>query len=153
MNHNRPEIALLEGERILAHARIHEAIYWPCAAVFVLALLFALFIARELGVFLAFVAVLLTAYTILKRQILLMVITNKRVLSRVGILQVDVVDMHLDKIESIELERMPLAYALGYANVVITGMGNRIIVVPYVANATEIRQAYNQQVLGNKPQE
>lgn len=153
MNHNRPETTLLEGEHILARARIHDAIYWPCAAVFVLALLFAVFVARELGMFLAFVAVLLTAYTILKRQILSMVITNKRILSRVGILQVDVIDLHLDKIESIELERMPLAYALGYANVVITGTGNRMVVVPYVVNAPEIRQAYNQQVLGSKPQE
>ena len=83
----------------------------------------------------------------LKKEILFLVLTNKRVLFRYGILQVDVVDMRFSKIESVELERMPPGYILGYANVVMMGTGNRYIVIPYVENAVEFRREYNRITL------
>ena len=84
---------------------------------------------------------------LLVKEILLMVLTNKRVLVRYGILQVDVVDMRFSKIESIELERMIPGYILGYANVVLMGTGNRYVVIPFVDNALEFRRAYNKLTL------
>ena len=61
--------------------------------------------------------------------------------------KVDVVDMRFSKIESVELERMAAGYIMGYSNVVIMGTGNRYVVIPYVANGPEIRQAYNRLTL------
>ncbi len=144
------EERLLPGETVAVKAVIHNGIFWQAAAVFVIAILVTIFVVTELGILLAVVSVLMAVYAVLRREILMLVVTNKRVLVRYGILQVDVVDVHFDKVESIELERMLPGYIMGYANVVIMGTGNRYMVVPYVANAVEIRRAYNEQVLKGK---
>lgn len=138
---------LLNGEYVVKSATISQGIYWKAIGVFILALLVAFFIAPELGVLLGVVSVLMSIYAIILKEILLLVVTNKRILVRYGILQVDVVDMHFDKVESIELERMLPGYLLGYASVVIMGTGNRLIVIPYVENAIDIRRGFNEMTL------
>lgn len=137
---------LVPGEEIVLQGRVHWAIYWRTAAVFLLALIVATQIV-ELGVLLLGSAILMLIHAYLKKEILLLVLTNKRVLVRYGILQVDVVDMRFSKIESIELERMIPGYILGYANVVLMGTGNRYVVIPFVDNALEFRRAYNKLTL------
>jgi uncharacterized membrane protein YdbT with pleckstrin-like domain len=141
------EERLLPGESIIAQAVIHDGIYWKSVAVFIIALLFALFVFVELGVILALFGLGMVTTAILKKEILMLVVTNNRVFVRYGILQVDVVDIHFDKVESVELERMLPGYLMGYSNVIIMGTGNRFIVIPYVANGIEIRRAYNEQTL------
>lgn len=143
------ESALVDGEKVVETAEIHPGIYWQSVAVFILAILVS-FVAMELGIFLAVVSVLMFAYNTLKKEILLLVLTNKRIFVRYGILQVDLVDINFSKIESIELERMPTGYIMGYANVVIMGTGQRYITIPYVANGPAIRQAYNQLTLARE---
>lgn len=141
---------LVDGEDILKTAHIHWGIFWQTGAVFVVALLFCVFVAKELGLMLLIVTVLMGAYAAARRSVYLLVLTNKRMLMRYGILQTDVVDIHFDKIESIELERMPTGYLMGYSNVVIMGTGQRIVIIPYVSNGPEIRKAYSEIVLGDK---
>jgi hypothetical protein len=137
---------LLEGEEIVVQAEISPFIYWQTFCVFILAIFVGL-IAAPLGWLLVVTAVLMFVYNALKKQILLLVLTNKRVFVRYGILQVDVVDMRFSKIESIEIERMPTGYMMGYSNLVIMGTGQRYITIPYVSNGPEIRQAYNRLTL------
>lgn len=142
------EERLLPGEVIIESAVIHMGIFWRAAAVFIFAVLFTLLTQIvQLGMLLGVVAVLMAIYAIIKKEILMLVVTNKRVLARYGILQVDVVDMHFDKLESMELERMLPGYIMGYSNVVLMGTGNRFIVIPYVANGIALRRAYNEAVL------
>lgn len=141
------EERLLPGEVILESAVIHNGIFWQAGAVFLIAIIFAIFIVLELGILLAVAAVLMGVYAILRKEILMLVVTNKRILARYGLLQVDVVDMHFDKIESMELERMLPGYMMGYSNVVVMGTGNRYIVIPYVANGIAVRRAYNEATL------
>lgn len=144
---------LVKGEEIVAQGQIHAGIYWQSAVVLVFAVFLALFVIFELGALLAVVAVLMFAYNAIRQSILMLVITNKRVLVRYGILQIDVVDMRFDKIESLELERMIPGYLMGYANVVIMGTGQRFVSIPYVGNAREIRQIYNQITLADDEKE
>lgn len=138
---------LIKDESIVATAVITSAIYWKAIAVFIIALLVAVFIVMELGVLLAVVSVLMAVHAIIRKEILLLVVTTKRIMVRYGIMQVEVVDIHFDKVESIELERMLPGYVLGYASVIIMGTGNRFIVIPYVENAVEIRRAFNEMTL------
>lgn len=144
------EERLLPGEIIVESAVIHNGIFWQAAAVFILALLVAIFVVKELGILLAVTAVIMGIYAIIKKEILMLVVTNKRILARYGLLQVEVVDIHFDKLESMELERMLPGYIMGYSNVVLMGTGNRYIVIPYVANGVALRRAYNEQVLVGK---
>lgn len=144
------EERLLEGEEVLAQAVIHWGIYWKSGAVFLLALIFYALVAPELGLLLIAVSILMVLYATIKKKILLLVVTDRRVFVRYGILEVDVVDIHFDKVESIELERMLPGFIMGYSNVVMLGTGQRYIVIPYVANGPQIRRAYNEKVLGDK---
>lgn len=140
---------LLQDEVIIETARISDGIFWKPVAVFILALVVAILMAVELGVFLAVVAVLMAVYGVILKEILMLVVTNKRILARYGILQIDIVDIHFDKVESVELARMLPGYLLGYSNVTVMGTGNRFIVIPYVANGVEVRRAFNEQTLNS----
>lgn len=141
---------LVKGEEIVERAEIHWGIYWKSIAVFIFAVLVAVFVVFEIGVLLAISAFVMFIYATLKKQILMLALTNKRMLFRYGIMQIDVVDMRFSKIESIEIERMPPGYIMGYSNVVIMGTGQRYVVIPYVANGLEIRQAYNHMTLSEE---
>ena len=141
---------LVKGEHIVEQAMISPYIYWQSCAVLFVAVLVALGIAIELGVLLAVTGLCMFAYVTLKKEILMLVLTNKRMFFRYGILQVDVVDLRFSKIESVELERMPPGYIMGYSNVVIMGTGQRYVVIPYVQNGPEIRQAYNRLTLSDE---
>lgn len=141
---------LVKGEEVVKSAVIHKAIFWQSIAVLIFAVLVGLFLARELGILLLIVAGLMALYAHARRVVLTFVLTNKRVLVRYGLLQMDVVDIRFDKIESIELERMPTGMMMGYANVVVMGTGNRYISIPYVANGRAIRKAYNDMTLGDE---
>ena len=141
---------LVKGEEIVARADIHPlGIYWKAIAVFIFAVLVGLLV-FELGILLAITAFAMFVHATLKKEILMLVLTNKRMLFRYGILQVDVVDMRFPKIESVELERMAPGYLMGYSNVVIMGTGQRYVVIPYVGNGPEIRQAYNNLTLSDE---
>ena len=142
------EERLVKGEKQVASAIIHPAIFWQSIAVLVLAIIVGLFVVMELGILLLVVAALMMAYAAARRQVMMLVLTNKRVLVRYGLLQMEVVDIRFNKIESVELERMPTGMMMGYATIVIMGTGNRYISIPYVANGRRIRRAYNEMVLG-----
>lgn len=141
---------LLEGEKLVVEGYIHPAIYWKSIAVFIIGLLVSLFVVREIGVILIVVSLLMAVHVTALRQILLISVTDKRILARYGLLQIDVVDLHFSKVESVELERMLPGYLFGYSNVIVMGTGNRYIVIPYVGNGIEVRQAFNKMTLENE---
>ena len=141
---------LVKGEKLLAMSYVHLGIYWKPVVVIIMGLLVGLLLVWPLGIILIFAGVVLLIYNALKARILLFAVTNKRMLARYGLLMVDVVDIHFEKVESIELERMLPGYLMGYSNLIVHGTGNRLIVIPYVGNAAKLRRAYNESVLADK---
>ncbi len=129
---------LREGEKILIKGRISEGIYWKAFAVLMFALLLSL-LAIPLGVFMGIVALLSFAYASLLRKFLLMVVTNERIFFRSGLIKVDTVQVRLDRVESVEIQRTITGQLLGYGTVVLTGIGSRYSYIRYLANAPEIR--------------
>ncbi len=143
---NDIDLMLVEGEHIVEQAFIHWGIYWKTIAVAIIGLMLFIFI-PQLGMLLLFTALVMFSYAAAIQKVFMLVLTNKRMLFRYGLLQVDVVDLRFSKIESVEIERMPPGYIMGYANVVIMGTGQRYVVIPFVGNAAIIRQAYNRLTL------
>lgn len=148
------EALLLDGEKILRIAEIHPAIYWKGGALLAFALVL-LILAFNLGLFMLFVAGVTLAYAYVTKQFLMLVVTNKRVLARYGIIKLEVVQIHHRKIESVELGWTILGQFLGYASIMITGTGSRVTVIPYVAQAPRFRKELEQILLhiaeGTKP--
>ena len=138
---------LVEGEERVVNAAIHGAIYWRAVAVLTLAALVFIFVAPQLGFFFVIVSGVMGLYAYAISRVLMLVLTNKRVLARVGVLQVDAIDIAFDKIESIELERMLPGAIFGYSNVVVMGTGQRMIVIPFVKNGIQFRRAFSEYSL------
>jgi len=135
--------ALREGEKVLIKGRISEGIYWKAFGVLMLALLLCL-VAIPLGVFMGIVALLSFAYASLLRQFLLLVVTNERIFFRSGLIKVDTVQVRLDRVESVEIQRTITGQLLGYGTVVLTGVGSRYSYIRYLANAPEIRNVIDE---------
>lgn len=140
------EKMMVSGEEVLLRAKVHGALYWKSVAVLIFAFLI-FFMIPTFGILFGVVGAIMLCISILTKHYLLLAVTNKRVLARYGLLQMDVVDIRLSKIESIDLERMLPGHIFGYANVVVAGTGMRIIRIPYIANAEEFRRFYNELVL------
>ncbi len=146
------EKVLVSGEEVVLRANLHGAIYWKSVAVLIFAFILWFYVS-VLGVLLAVVGGIMLCIAILTQHFLLLAITNKRILARYGLLQMDVVDIRLSKIESIDLERMLPGHIFGYANVVVMGTGQRLIRVAYIGNAEEFRKYYNEMVLADEGNE
>lgn len=141
---------MVDGEEVLVKGIVHWAIYWRAWAVLILALLVGVFLAWPLGLLLAVAGLIMLTLAFLTKKFLMLVLTNKRVLTRYGIMMLEVTNIRLQRVESIELERMLPGQLLDYANVVITGTGQRIIRVPFISNARAFRQAYDEMTLGEE---
>ena len=141
------EDILTKGEEVILYGNVHWGIYWKASVVLLFALLVGLLLFVELGIVLGIAGVLLLSYAVIKKHMLLLILTNKRILVRYGILQVDVVDIRFRNIESVELERMLPAFLMGYSSVIVMGTGNRFIYIPYIANGAAFRRAFNELVL------
>lgn len=143
---------LVADEKVILKAELHNAIYWKSVAIVILAIVVYLF-APPLGTLLAVVGIIMFLLAMMTQHFLLLAVTNKRVLARYGLLQMDVIDIRLSKVESIDLERMLPGHIFGYASVVVMGTGQRVIRVPYISNADAFRQYYNEMVLADEGNE
>lgn len=144
------EKMLVKGEEVIVLAQIHPALYWKSVAVLIFAVLMLLIGIVPFFMLFSVVGAIMLCIAILTQHYLLLAVTNKRVLARYGLLQMDVVDIRLSKIESIDLERMLTGHMFGYANVVVMGTGQRVIRIPYISNAEDFRRFYNQMVLAEE---
>lgn len=129
---------LREGEIILIKGRVSEGIFWKSFGVFIIALLLSL-IAIQLTIFMGIVALLSFFYALMLKNFLLLIVTNERIFFRSGLIKVDTVQVRLDRVESVEIQRTITGQILNYGTVVLTGIGSRYSYIPYLANAAEVR--------------
>ena len=134
---------MTEDESLLALAIIHGAIYWKGVAVIIVGMLLLLTFAFSLGVFLIFVGAVMLGIAHLTRRYLLLAASDKRIFIRSGILYADMIEMRYAQIESIELGINPIGQIFGYGSVIITGTGQRRVIVPFISNAIAFRKAVN----------
>lgn len=135
--------SLREGERVLIKGIISEGIFWKPFAILMFALLLSL-IAIQLGVFMGIVSLLAFGYASLLRKFLLLVVTNERIFFRSGLIKVDTVQVRLERVESVEIQRTITGQLLGYGTVVLTGVGSRYSFIRYLANAAEVRNVIDE---------
>ncbi len=144
---------LLPDEKIITSAVIHWGIYWKAAAIAVAGILLMFTAAFNLGVFLTGCALLFFIVAWLTKYYLALVISDRRVLVRYGIINLDFVDMRFSQIESVEIARTIMARLLGYGSVMVAGTGQRAVIVPFVANHQQIRRMINEALLHRERRE
>jgi uncharacterized membrane protein YdbT with pleckstrin-like domain len=119
---------LLEGEQVVYRTRLH----WK---LFVAPVLFALIVAIPLawialygtwGAFAWIPAVLALLWLLsvaIKRHSSEFVVTNKRVLMKVGVFTTRSIELLLSKVEAITVHQSLTGRILGYGDIVLTGSG------------------------------
>jgi hypothetical protein len=85
----------------------------------------------------------------LTRRYLLLAATTKRIFIRSGILYADVIELRYTQIESVELGITPIGQIFNYGNIIVTGTGQRRVIVPFIANPLVFRTRVN-DILVNK---
>lgn len=150
VNNAPPDISriqplLREGETLQKVAAVHWGIYWKGIAVLLLALILMIYV-FNLGAFLLIVSSVMLGYAYLIKYYLLLALTDKRVIVRHGIVNLDVVQLHYNRIESVEVFRPIMGRILGYGTVLVTGTGSRVTGIPFVANADAMRTAIDEVV-------
>ncbi len=81
------------------------------------------------------------ARTMVQRSTTDMLVTNRRVLSRVGVLRKESEEMFLGKIESVEIHQNLLARALNYGSIEVNGSGEGELVFTNIAAPKDFRNA------------
>lgn len=133
---------LMPDEKLLCVAEVSVGIFWKCAVMLVFSLVM-LVVATPLGVFFSLVTLIMFIVAYLTKYFLLLAATDKRVIIRCGIINLDTIQFRYTKLESVELARTIIGQILGYASVVITGTGSRVTVIPFIANASKFRETLN----------
>ncbi len=138
---------LQPGETLVRLARVSNGIYWKSVAVLILALIvMTSVILFNLGVFLLLVAAIMATHAYLTKHYLILALTDKRVLVRQGILNLDTVQLRYNRIESVELEWSIPGRILSYSVVVMTGTGSRVAVVPFIADGPQFRKDLDERL-------
>jgi uncharacterized membrane protein YdbT with pleckstrin-like domain len=98
------------------------------------------------GIALLVVAAICMISGIVKRNATEMVVTNKRVVLKVGLLTRDTFELLLQKVESIGVKETVMGRILGYGTVVVDGTGGSSEPFDRVAHPIEFRKQVQQQI-------
>jgi len=145
----RAGVTLQDDEVIVSQSIIHPAIYWKGVAVLVLAVLLLPTFLQNLSLLFLFVGVVMLILAYMTRRYLILLATDKRLIVRSGILYADMIELRYAQVESVELGINIIGQLFGYGSVVVTGTGQRRIIVPYISNALDFRSKVN-DILVNK---
>jgi uncharacterized membrane protein YdbT with pleckstrin-like domain len=126
---------LQPGETVRYTAGLHWSMYAPGALVWVLAGIIALvlpdpsthWLPNRLGVIAAWlgfaVGLVLIARAWFQRWTTEIAVTDRRVIYKTGFIRRNTTEMHMDKVESVEVKQSVLGRILNYGDVEIRGVG------------------------------
>jgi len=105
------------------------------------------------GFFLLLIAGLCIGFGFLTRKSVEMGVTNKRVITKSGILSRRTLELLLTKVESIGVEEGILGRMVGYGTVIVRGTGGTPEPFKNIANPLEFRRQVQQQIEASKTPE
>jgi len=139
---------LLPGEHLLQVGNVSINLYWKSVAM----LLFSVFIILLMLLFgmpfplmillttaLSLKVIIMFGMAYLRKHYMLLAATNKRVIVRVGIINLEIIQMRYSQIESSEVASTLAGRFLGFSSIYISGNGGHTIGIPFITNALEIR--------------
>jgi len=142
---------LQPGEELRHTASLHWSLYLPGLLVCALALIIALvrpdasayWVGNRIVVIVAglclAVGLILLAQEWFRWWTTEIAVTNRRVIYKTGFIWRDTTEMHMDKVESVEVKQSILGRILGYGNVEIRGTGTGFEPLPRIAAPLELR--------------
>jgi uncharacterized membrane protein YdbT with pleckstrin-like domain len=153
--------SLLPGENVVRRARVHRFIYanglfWLIAGILVAVYsrpisqlyekpdnLFPFVIIACVVMILVGMLKILNAWTAKLGTEL--AVTTRRVIAKVGLVRRDIVELNIDKVESIQVSQSVLGRILGFGTVVVRGTGTGQTPIPFIADPLGFRSAVSRQ--------
>ncbi|HUB47239.1 MAG TPA: PH domain-containing protein [Acetobacteraceae bacterium] len=143
---------LQPNERVLAIGRLHWSIYGRAVLILLLAVALAIGafwipdpnwqrIAWLAAAAIAVLGLLAFLAASIRRHATEIVVTDKRVIYKRGVLSRYTVEMHTSKIETVDVDQGILGRLLGYGTVEVRGTGSGIEPLRYIGHPLEIRNA------------
>jgi len=90
------------------------------------------------------VALAVFARPLIARRSTELVITNKRLIAKFGIISADSIEIRFDRIESVRVNQSLMGRVFNYGNIVVTGTGATFDPIPGIAGPMRFRAALNQ---------
>jgi uncharacterized membrane protein YdbT with pleckstrin-like domain len=140
---------LQPGEQVRHVSSIHWIVYWPGAAVALLAVVaFWLGDTRLLAGlwrYTAYALALVAAFLLIQQWfqwwVTEIAVTNRRVIYKRGLIQRETNEMNMDKVESVQVDQSIFGRMLGYGNVTILGTGEGFKTLRTIASPVELRNS------------
>src|SRR5262245_1159727 len=101
-----------------------ESMHWPVSLL-------------ALAVLAAGVASLLLAW--FRRWTTEIAVTDRRIIYKEGFIRRKTIEMHMDKVESVDVDQSVLGRVLGYGDILVRGVGTGFEPLKTIANAIEFR--------------
>lgn len=120
--------ALLPNEQIISEARPHWAMFVAPASVVVLGAMMS-----DPGGIIVIAGLLWGVFRLLVFLTTEMVLTNKRVIAKSGIIRRNVIDVSNTKIEGVTYHQGIIGRIFGYGSVLVRGTGVGQVPVPFIA--------------------
>ena len=142
---------LQPGEIVRTVAGLHWILYTPGLLVWILALVILIFrpdasdywVGNRLAVIAALlclaVGAVLIAHAWFKWWTTEIAVTDRRVISKKGFIRRETTEMHMDKVESVEVKQSVLGRLLDYGDVEIRGVGTGFEPLRTIAKPLELR--------------
>jgi uncharacterized membrane protein YdbT with pleckstrin-like domain len=146
---------LLEGERVVYRARLHRIIFVPPLALALLGIIVAILIdvylknpqvAGITGVAFLIVALVFAFPRFIRYTSSEFVVTNKRVIVKVGLVQRQTLELVLTKVETIGVEQTIFGRILNYGTIIITGTGGTKEPFKDIASPLQFREQVQSQL-------
>ncbi len=149
---------LLPDEQILKIGKVSDGIYWKSAAIFCASVLFMLLmftfglplpLLLLFGIALSIKVLTMITLAYLRKHYLLIAATDKRVIIRVGIINLEIIQMRYDQIESSEVASTIPGRFFRYSSIFISGTGGQTLAIPFIVNAAELRNTVTEILSGS----
>jgi len=87
---------------------------------------------------------ILLGWPLIARRSTELVITDKRLIVKHGVLSIHSIEIRFDKIETVHVNQGLLGRMLNYGDILVTGTGTTLDPIPDIADAQRFREALNQ---------
>ncbi len=146
---------LLDGERIVYRARLHRIIFVPPLMLALLGVVLAIWIhvslanpmaAGILGGAFLIVALLVAIPRFIRYTSSEFVVTNKRVIVKIGFVQRQTLELVLAKVETIGVEQTILGRIFNFGTIIVTGTGGTKEPFKDIASPIKFREMVQSQL-------
>jgi len=93
-----------------------------------------------------FIWLIFPIYGLIKLLFIEYTLTNKRVVTKTGIISRDTEEMRLSKAETVEVKQSIIGRIFGYGDVTVTGTGISNVVFSYVAKPLQVKRDIDSQL-------